>query len=326
MKKRKDGRYCARLKIDGITHYIYAYSINELNDKKARLLINHNKPKSITFENVINEWFKLKSNLQYNTQKMYKLNLKYLQPLYDKKINKIEINDILAIIDEYSQKPRTYNLILLTLNQIFEYALDENYIDKNPVRKIRPIKSYKKEKMPLTIEQIKLIEYSLPLEPRLFICYFLICTGLRREELIPLKYEDIDEMIHINKAVYFEHNQPKLKTTKNEISRNIPILTKLKPFLNGSGLIFPNKNGNMMSATTYKRKIQFCSKYLGIPFTGHQLRHTYATLLYNAGVPIKEAQYFMGHKDIRILLNVYTHLNRNNLSIEKLENYLKMCQ
>lgn len=326
MKKRKDGRYCAKITIDGKPIYLYAYSVNELKEKRLQLMINHNTPKSTLFKDIVNDWFKLKTNLQYNTQKMYKLNLKYIESLYVFKIDKIKTSDILELLEPLKEKARTYNLVLLTLNQIFEYALDEGYIQKNPTRKIRSLKILKKEKKPLTNEQIKLIEYSLPLEPRLFICYFLLCTGLRREELIPLTYEDIDNVIHINKAVYFEHNQPRLKLTKNENARNVPVLESLKPYLNGTGLIFPNEKGNMMSATTYKRKIEFCSRYLNIPFSGHQLRHTYATLLYNSGVPIKEAQYFLGHKDIRILLNVYTHLDHNKLSIEKVENYLKSCQ
>lgn len=330
MKKRKDGRFCAKITKDGKTKFLYAYSITELKQKKLEYLASFDHPKPTLFKNVIDEWWRTeKSNLQYNTKKMYQLNLKYIHGLYDVKIDKIRSTNVLDILELYIDKPRTYNLILLTLNQIFEFAIDEGYVSKNIVRKIKPLKSLKKEKQPLTNDQIKLIEYSLPLEPRLFIAYFLICTGLRREELIPLTYEDIkQDYICINKAVYFEHNQPKLKTTKNENSRNIPVLENIKPFLNGHGLIFPNEKGLMMSETTYKRKIQFCSKYLNIPFTGHQLRHTYATMLYNSGVPIKEAQYFLGHKDIRILLNVYTHIDNN--SKKKCENlinnYLKSSQ
>lgn len=325
MKKRKDGRYCTKVTIDGKCHYIYGYSIKEINDKKYEL--KQGVVNSCLFSNVCKEWYKAtKSNLEYNTQKMYKLNLKYLEPLYDKKINKLKTQDILPIFEDFLQKPRTYNMILLTLNQIFEFAIDEDYCSKNIVRKIKPLKNIKEEKKPLTLDQIKLIEYSLDLEPRLFISYFMICTGLRREELIPLRYEDIDgDVIHINKAVYFEHNQPKLKSTKNGTSRNIPLLDNLKKYLPpGQGLMFPNEKNKMMSETTYKRKIAFCSKYLGIPFTGHQLRHTYATMLYNSNVPIKEAQYFLGHKDIRILLNVYTHLDetQKNISIKKVNNFL----
>ncbi len=45
-------------------------------------------------------------------------------------------------------------------------------------------------------------------------------------------------------------------------------------------------------------------------FRAHDLRHTYATALYDAGVPVKAAQYFLGHADIRVTLDLYTHLSK----------------
>lgn len=49
-------------------------------------------------------------------------------------------------------------------------------------------------------------------------------------------------------------------------------------------------------------------------FTAHDLRHTYATALYDAGVPVKAAQYFLGHADIRVTLDLYTHLSKERES------------
>ena len=46
------------------------------------------------------------------------------------------------------------------------------------------------------------------------------------------------------------------------------------------------------------------------PFTPHMLRHTYATMLYDAGVDIKSAQKFLGHANIEMTLAVYTHLTK----------------
>ena len=46
-----------------------------------------------------------------------------------------------------------------------------------------------------------------------------------------------------------------------------------------------------------------------IKFTYHQLRHTYVCLLHKANIPLKEAQCFTGHKDLAVLLNIYTHLD-----------------
>ena len=53
-------------------------------------------------------------------------------------------------------------------------------------------------------------------------------------------------------------------------------------------------------------------------FTAHDLRHTYATALYDAGVPVKAAQYFLGHADIRITLELYTHLSKERESASRL--------
>ena len=50
----------------------------------------------------------------------------------------------------------------------------------------------------------------------------------------------------------------------------------------------------------------------GIPFlrfTARQLRHTYATMLYDAGVDVKTAQDFLGHADQTVTMNIYTHLS-----------------
>lgn len=43
--------------------------------------------------------------------------------------------------------------------------------------------------------------------------------------------------------------------------------------------------------------------------TPHMLRHTYATILYNAGVDVKSAQCFIGHAHINMALKIYTHLS-----------------
>ena len=58
--------------------------------------------------------------------------------------------------------------------------------------------------------------------------------------------------------------------------------------------------------------------------TSHIFRHTYATMLYNAGVDIKTAQYLLGHATIQMTLDIYTHLQegKEKVAIEKLNNLL----
>ena len=61
------------------------------------------------------------------------------------------------------------------------------------------------------------------------------------------------------------------------------------------------------------------------PFTAHQLRHTYATMLYDADVDPKSAQKALGHANVQQTLEIYTHLSQRKKasSIDKLNDFLK---
>ena len=61
-------------------------------------------------------------------------------------------------------------------------------------------------------------------------------------------------------------------------------------------------------------------------FLPHDLRHTFATALYDAGVDVKSAQYYLGHADIQITMNLYTHLSeeREKASRATLVGFLDM--
>lgn len=67
---------------------------------------------------------------------------------------------------------------------------------------------------------------------------------------------------------------------------------------------------------TEKRKWENRKRF---SFRAHDLRHTFATSLYDAGVPVKAAQYFLGHADIKITLNLYTHLSREREAESRLQ-------
>ena len=60
-------------------------------------------------------------------------------------------------------------------------------------------------------------------------------------------------------------------------------------------------------------------------FTPHCLRHTYATMLYDAGVDVLTAKEFLGHSDIKTTLSIYTHLSaeKSKTDIGKLNQYLQ---
>ncbi len=76
-----------------------------------------------------------------------------------------------------------------------------------------------------------------------------------------------------------------------------------------SDLIFPNSKNKIRSDTSLRRLKEVLEKQLNFTFTYHQLRHTYSCILYKAKIPAKQAQKWTGHKDIRVLLDIYTHLD-----------------
>ena len=61
-----------------------------------------------------------------------------------------------------------------------------------------------------------------------------------------------------------------------------------------------------------------------IYFTNHQLRHSYCTMLYYAGIKIKKAQELMGHSSADMVYNIYTHLdNERENTAETINDYIK---
>ena len=86
-----------------------------------------------------------------------------------------------------------------------------------------------------------------------------------------------------------------------------------------------------MSEVSLRRKLESVLKSINkdrndiIKFTLHQLRHTYVCTLYKAGIDIKQAQQWTGHKDVKVLLNIYTHLDSqdNQKSIDKVNQFLE---
>ena len=192
----------------------------------------------------------------------------------------------------------------------------------------------------------------------------MLYCGLRRGELIALEWSDIDligKQIAVTKSAERINSNAFTVTahTKNGKDRYVPIPDNIIPFLklerfnsNGRTLVCSQKCGKLHTESSWKwmwnsyqaklnyqhysdtmRKLGRTPKGYtsptGIPqllnrFTAHQLRHTYCTMLYHAGVDLKTASLLMGHSDIKITLEIYTHLDEKfkKLNIEKLNQYI----
>ncbi|MGL6199887.1 MAG: tyrosine-type recombinase/integrase [Lachnospiraceae bacterium] len=272
-----------------------------------------------------------------------------------KELKKSDVQNCMNNIDGQDLKRR----FRLTINQILDCAIDDGLIYKNVARNVPAPSGRRKEKRALTTIEKKAIE-SADLTPKED-CFvkLLLYTGMRRSEILVLTRNDIDldgNVIYVNKSLYFDNNRPVVKDTKTEASfRQIDILSPLKPILvdyiknlDKSTLMLFSKHtgGGYMTKTAYRRFWDTIYRKINTTaggtyhwdskkkkavyeieaikgLTPHIFRHNFATMLYYANVDLKDAVRIMGHADSKTLLDIYTHLDENNLkSVSKLELFL----
>lgn len=315
MKKRKDGYYKVTKSINGIQKCFYGKTRAEAIRKRDSYI---DKKETIVFRDVAEEWFSEHSaELEYNS-------LKGLKPAYERAVREfgdmfvtdILPSDIAKYIKSFTAKgyaDKTTRTQLGVFNMIFKYAINFKGIDmQNPARDVVIPRGLPKRKVSLpSDEDIQKVKGNVGREFGLF-AYFILYTGLRRGELLALRYDDIrDGFINVNKSVYYENNKPKIKKPKTASGiRKVPILDKLKPYICGKGIIF-NYNGDYLPQHIFDSKWkQYCAE-TGIKCTPHQLRHCYTTMLFESGVLApKDIQHLLGHNQISTTMDIYTDIRR----------------
>ena len=147
-----------------------------------------------------------------------------------------------------------------------------------------------------------------------------LATGLRRGELLGLKWEDLDlkrgnlrvkrQVARINGEVV----EAPLKT-KNAY-RTLPlakdtvdILKQQKKKAGSSPWVFPSPTGGPMSPDSVLHMLHWVLKRAGLPrIRFHDLRHTFATLALQNGVDVKTVSGMLGHYSAGFTLDTYTHV------------------
>lgn len=351
MKKRADGRYLKQVLIgqreNGRPRYknIYGTSKADVEQRAALFKAEFEKgvavlDDNLTFYTWADKWLKTyKSNVQYNTYKMYENIIKtHLKPaLGSYKIKNIKKHHLQETINNLiaQNKYSTARQARLTLKQIFEQAVQNEYVYKNPAAGIALPKQPKTQKRALTQQEINLFT-AAELEPKekTFVFLILYC-GLRRGEALALKASDIDfenRKISINKSLIFKENNSEIKNIpKSEAGiRVLPIVDDLYDALydfanDKTDYIFTMENGKIMSKSSFRKfwnrimakaneAAQKEKMQLNPDITPHIFRHTFATNLYYAEIDIKTAQYLLGHSSIKMTMDIYTHLESEDTS------------
>ena len=148
-------------------------------------------------------------------------------------------------------------------------------------------------------------------------------TGMRRGELLGLKWSDIDiehGLISVQRSVWYDGSQPFIKNTKTEAGeRTIPILEPLKEKILAELKRKPNSNHYVFGAEkpltekAYRHRYKMYKQRVGISSTLHQLRKSFATAAVDANVPPDVLKEIIGHKDISTTINIYAEVRENRI-------------
>jgi len=152
--------------------------------------------------------------------------------------------------------------------------------------------------------------------------------------------------ILISNSISFQGNAAILKPfpKTNAGFREIPMPTVLREYLkvylkqlDGLFLFEMNRKQGLMTKSSYnkfwKGIILKLNTALGgndnikpiQGLTAYTFRHNYATMLYYAGIDIKEAQYLLGHENVEMTLDIYTHLEKSKSNAaKKLDDFIAM--
>lgn len=215
---------------------------------------------------------------------------------------------------------------------MFDSAIESGYARTNPCRSkhAQPHKGTAGTHRNITEYERKLI-LTTPHRFRAGVMVMLY-AGLRRGEALALRLSDIDRknnIVHVTRAIRYESNQLIIDTPKTKTSvRDVPLLEELANALPASGdYIMTSADGKPCTEMAFKRGwnsyMTALSEKAGrqVDIRPHDLRHSYCTMLRDAGVEMKLAMQWMGHADEKMILRVYDHI-----TTERVENAVQMVE
>ena len=341
--KRKDGIWTAQVTVQGKQIYKYFKTqrdaLDWIHETKTQIRSGVSiRAANITLKEYLDEWLvshksavRPKTIYQYSQIvrqhivpvlgkiKLKDLNPKHIQSLYNFKI-------------ETGVSKRSVVLIHSILHKALNQALRWELIGRNPAHAVSRPKTGRKEMKTLSDSQARTF-LSAAKESRYEMLYWLaISTGMRQGELLGLKWSDLD---WINGSFQVQRqlqridgeglvfSEPKSLASNRSVLISITMLDRLRNHLDyqiqekrllgekweENDMMFPSTTGTPADHRNLFRDFKSILKKAELPdIRFHDLRHTAATLMLEQGVHPKVVQERLGHADITLTLNTYSHV------------------
>lgn len=342
--KRKQVYY----KVEGTREDAEKEKVIKLAEWYNESLIEPSKQK---LEKFLNEFVTTYVETQSASTKRYYKNVfdSYIIPAFGQaelqKLTTLQIqrvyNDWMFKSSPKSDKPlavSTVKLINRALKCALNYAVELEYIRKNPATKIKFPKNESGKKLEVyTAEELQQV-LSVVIGTDLELPFALLMEGaLRRGELLGLRYEDVDfdrKTISIRQALVETEDckKPAFSNCKTSSSRRDIIVSdytielirkelvkykenklRLGRKFKDKGLIVCQPNGEWYLPKSFSRKwTRLLEEHNLRHIKLHGLRHSVITMLMDSNVPVHVVQHRAGHADAQMTLNVYSHMSKNS--------------
>ncbi|MEE8575094.1 MAG: site-specific integrase [Thermodesulfobacteriota bacterium] len=214
--------------------------------------------------------------------------------------------------------PKSVNNHLVPLKEMFKHAVIWGYLKESPALYVEKPRIERKEMDYLTPEELRLFldKVTTKHKPLFFTA---VLTGLRRGELLALKWGDIEfthNLIYVRRALYKgEFISPKSRGSIRKVVMSPTLASVLKRYkleskTNELDLVFTNGEGKPLDPDNLiRREFKPALRRAELRLTRfHTLRHSFVALLISQGENVKFIQSQLGHASIQTTLDRYGHL------------------
>lgn len=303
---------------------------------------------NLTVLELVEKYISLKTGVRPSTEAGYRsvINLLKIEPIGNIRIDKVKLSDAKLWLIQLQKNGKGYSSIRTIrgiLRPAFQLAVDDDLIRKNPFAFELATVVYNDSvtREAITREQerrfLDFVKKDTHFQKYYDGIYILFHTGLRISEFVGLTKKDIDFK---NMKINVDHQlqryvrkgyqivEPKTQSGIRQVPMTQEVAEcfrriintrknpKVEPMIDGyTGFLWLDKNDMPMVALHWEKYFQhICEKYNRIykvqmpKITPHICRHTFCSRMAAARMNPKTLQYIMGHSDISVTLNTYTHL------------------
>ena len=324
--------------------------------------------KNMTVKELVERYLSTKTGVKPNTLANYKFvkNLMKKEPFNGKKISQVKTSDAKLFLIKLQQDGRRYSTIKTVrgvLRPAFQMAVDDDVLRKNPFgfELATVVVNDSVTREAITRKQmrqfLKFVHDDNVYCKYYEVVYILFHTGMRISEFCGLTLKDLDMK---NRIINIDHQLQRtsdmrlvIESTKtNAGTRKLPMsedvfrcfqaiiedreAPRYERVVDGyTGFLFTDKEGLPLVAMHWEHRFNHMVKRYNDIYrvqmpniTPHVCRHTYCSNMAKSGMNPKTLQYLMGHSDIGVTLNTYTHLGLEDAvdelkRVEELENARK---